>query len=112
MKYGWIIDRDELFEDPNHPSFGDNEAGIIGPRDISEELEARLKNGEGRQFKMYDDDGELYYTGRIVFNDSKLENENELGLPEEAFSPVDDYGAPNAGAVWIKYQFDGEWRTL
>lgn len=44
------------------------------------------------KFRMYDDDGELYYEG--VSTDS-----NSQG----AFDPLDDFGQGNAGCVRIDY---------
>ena len=46
-------------------------------------------------FEMLDDDGESYYKG-IIFHRNG----------EEQFAPLDEFGAPNAGAVIIK--IDGE----
>ena len=54
------------------------------------------------KFRMYDDDGILYYEG-ISTNDS-------------SFGPLDDYGMPNAGCTEIRYweKRDGafSWRPL
>jgi len=41
------------------------------------------------QFRMYDDDGNLYYSGRMKIED---------------FDPLDDYGMPNAGCTYLKYR--------
>jgi len=96
-RYAWIIDTDHLAS----PEFGD-EAGITGPRSITEEQTAALAAGEGARFKMYDDDGELYYSGRFLGDDEA----------EEAFGPLDDFGMPNAGATTIKYLRNGIWEIL
>ncbi len=50
------------------------------------------------RFKMYDDDGELYYEG--------------LSSDKDVFNPLDDFGMPNAGCTEIKYLTDGKWETL
>ena len=50
------------------------------------------------KFRMYDDDGELYYEG--FSNDSS------------SFQPLDDFGMPNAGCTEIKYLEKGKWETL
>ena len=50
------------------------------------------------KFRMYDDDGELYYEG--YSNDSS------------SFQPLDDFGMPNAGCTEIKYYENGKWETL
>lgn len=91
-KYGWIIDKDII-------SFGDH-TGTTGPRNISPEHQEMLKNGGGKKFKMYDDDGELYYEGRIVGEYSE-------------FEPLDDFGMPNAGCTDIQYKNEkGEWESV
>ncbi len=50
------------------------------------------------KFRMYDDDGELYYEG--------------LSSVKDVFQPLDDFGTPNAGCTEIKYLTDGKWETL
>ena len=49
-------------------------------------------------FRMYDDDGILYYEG--YSNDSS------------SFQPLDEFGMPNAGCTEIKYLENGKWETL
>ena len=68
--------------------------GTFGPFGITEEQQKLLKAGKGTQFKMYDDDHILVYTGRL------------LGDPnsEEGFGPLDDFGMPDAGCTGIKYR--------
>lgn len=103
----WIIDRDHLDGD---------DAGVTGPSIAPDELLARLKasKSDGVKFKMYDDDGELYYTGRILaLNDDGT----EMSYPEcgeEFFAPLDDFGMPNAGCTSIHYQnpTTGAWEAL
>lgn len=98
VKYGWVIDKDHLF-DPNAHSDRDDK-GTMGPRDISPEHQEMLKKGEGKKFKMYDDDGELYYEGRIVGECNELE-------------PLDDFGMPNAGCTDIQYKNkEGKWESV
>jgi hypothetical protein len=53
------------------------------------------KAKKGRAFAMYDDDGELYYRGRIW-------TAAEPGT-EADFGPLDDFGTPNAGCTEIRY---------
>jgi len=55
------------------------------------------------QFRLYDDDGNLYYEG--VSSDS---------TSERAFDPLDDFGTPNAGCTTIRYyrKDKGEWEIL
>ena len=40
--------------------------GVSGPSNAPDELLAQLNNGEGRTFRMYDDEGTVYIAGRIV----------------------------------------------
>ncbi len=84
----WIIDVDHI-ADPDKPQpSNQNAKGMMGPRDYK---------GDGSElkyrFRMYDDDGNLYYTGRC----SSWDDDDALG-------PLDNFGAPNAGAVRIDYQ--------
>jgi hypothetical protein len=96
--YAWTITRDHLADD------NDNEAGVTGPRDAPDALLASLRSGHGKAFRMYDDDGELYYSGRWVSSDD--------GLTEDAFGPLDDFGTPNAGCTEIRYRDGNKWVTL
>ena len=91
-KYGWIIDKDLLEEI----------APILGPSNITPKMTAHLIIPDiGQKFQMFDADGELYYTGRIIGDYT-------------GFEPLDDYGMPNAGCTDIKL-FNNktrEWETL
>ena len=100
----WIIDKDHL-KDPNDPGERD-EAGTMGPSDAPDELCRRLqlKSKPGQTFRLYDDDGELYYTGRILFEPIDGEPVTiETADEEDAFGPLWDFGAPNAGANDLRY---------
>lgn len=73
---------------------------ILGPRTATADEVARLTLGrEGFAFRLLDDDGTVYYWGRCLAED---------------FSPLDDYGTPNAGATTIQYRNEatGAWETL
>jgi hypothetical protein len=102
--YGWIIDVDHLErgEDglgnprPDDDQNPVGEEGISGPSNISDDLLARLKNGEGDTFKMFDDDGILYYTGRAL-------SAGEEWDEDACYGPLGDFGMPNAGAVAIEW---------
>lgn len=95
-KYGWIIDRDHLAEQ----GIGDTDVATMGPRNLSPEYKNGLSQGFGTKFKMYDDDGELYYEGRIVGSFDGME-------------PLDDFGMPNAGCTMIEVQLpDGTFSRL
>lgn len=53
------------------------------------------------KFRLYDDDGNLYYEGYSDDNSS-----------EKAFAPLDDYGMPNDGCTEIRYLENGKFETL
>ena len=100
--YGWVIDRDHLAE--QYPD-GSNEVGLIGPRDAkgSDKAELTAAYAHKHQFRMYDDDGELYYTGTLFWDGEDFPDE------EQAYGPLGDYGMPGAGAVLIKYTGRPAW---
>lgn len=88
--YGWIITQDHITFDI------DNEEGVTGPNNISDEMTTRLINGEGTKFRLYDDDDELYYEGRYI------------GDMDDG-DPLTDFGGPNAGCTYMKEYIDGRW---
>jgi hypothetical protein len=109
--YAWQVTYDHLdhVRDDTH-----------GPRDVDDDLLIRLRafialgqknapppvnDGDPEWFKIYDDDGELYYTGARI----GLQGPTEYG-----FEPLDDYGTPNAGATEIHYldPTTGKWDQL
>lgn len=97
-EYGWIIDVDYLADDE-----GSN-VGVMGPRDIPSHIEAGLLSGEGKVFRIIDDDGEKYYRGRYIGPDN-----------EDMFGPLWDYAQPGAGATDIQYPDEAtgkRWVTL
>tara|TARA_R110000824_G_scaffold265193_1_gene454079 strand:+ start:468 stop:746 length:279 start_codon:yes stop_codon:yes gene_type:complete len=83
--YAWTITHDLLD--------GDGES-VIGPRSTTISHGDIVKNGT--KFRMYDDDGTLYYCGFITGD--WLGNE-----------PLDDYGTPNAGCTRIDFCENGKW---
>ena len=99
--YAWVISTDHLYDGD---TIDRDEAGTMGPHDAPDDLLARLRAGEGRAFRMYDDDDELYYSGRII-------TRSEPGS-EDDFGPLEDFGTPNVGAVTIKYRAGNRWETL
>jgi hypothetical protein len=85
-EYVWVVTYDHLEE---------QKANVFGPAGAREEDLARCI----QPFRLYDDDGELYYSGRMSV--------------ECDFEPLDDYGTPNSGATRIDILNDnGEWETL
>jgi hypothetical protein len=103
--YAWRITEDHLATDDR------DEAGIEGPSEAPEDLlvlargKTRTQGGPANvfDFRMYDDDGELYYTGALALpKDVSLDDADE----EAAFGPLYDFGRPNAGAVRIDFLVD------
>lgn len=86
-EYSWVITRDFLNEN-DVGVCGPSDVGVCGPRDC--EMSPGDIRSKGNKFRMYDDDGELYYEGYICGDYSGLE-------------PLDDFGMPNAGCTEIRY---------
>ena len=104
--YGWIIDIDHVPDSRSPEGTNANAKGVTGPHNISDAIAARLAAGAGRAFQLKDDDGELYYTGRIITGP-----EDEEGIRD--FAPLEDFDKPNAGASDIYYQREnGTWYAL
>jgi hypothetical protein len=103
--YAWRIDKDLLGDEPGA-------VGVIGPHNApddaaQDDFVARLEKGEGRHFRMRDDDGVLYYQGRMVSNHWVCD------AGPTGFEPLDDYGTPNAGCTMIEWkEEDGAWTPL
>ena len=72
-----------------------SDVGVAGPRAATDAEVARAKKS-GRAFALYDDDGTLYYRGKIW----------TVAAPgtEVDFGPLWDFGAPNAGCTDIRYK--------
>lgn len=98
--YAWIIVNDSTADTAYPEATNMNSRGVVGPHNAPDTLVAQLRKGKGRAFRMYDDDGELYYSGRIIGS--------------EEFEPLDDFGAPNAGCTEIRYRnpTTNKWETL
>jgi len=97
--YGWIITKDYISE-----KCGDKSTvGVCGPREMSNEVLSRLKNGEGIKFRLYDDDGELYLEGLQIEGDSGEEG---------SFAPLDNFGEGWGGCTELKQYLDGKWQTV
>lgn len=93
--YAWLITKDDIAE-----SDADSSVGVTGPQGATDYQIKALMDGEGRTFYLYDDDKELYYTGRAI-NDGT--SDGEYGMD---FGPLDDFGLPNAGCTLIKWEGD------
>jgi len=81
--YRWKITKDWIDDGTN------SREGTEGPRNLNDSI-----SDNAAEFKLYDDDGNLYYEG-IIYGDY------------EGFEPMDDFGTPNAGCTMMK--LDGEW---
>ena len=83
--------------------------GVVGPGNASEADEARLKAGEGIEFRLLDDDREVYYYGRRLEHSDA--DKDYFSEPE--FAPLECWGLPNAGCT-IQQEKDasGSWKTL
>lgn len=103
--YGWIIDTDHISDTSAPEGTNANAKGVTGPRNLSDNILNQLLNGGGRTFRIKDDDGDLYYTGRIIT--PPAEEQGELD-----FAPLDEFGKPNAGATEIWYRINGTWQEL
>ncbi len=97
--YAWVITEDKINGLPGDsvPS----RKGTAGPHDAPDNLLSSAQAGDGRKFRMLDDDGEVYYLGVYAGPDD-----------EDMFGPLWDFGAPDAGATEIQYREDGKWVTL
>lgn len=110
--YGWIIWKDLLAE-----SYGGQSAvGTAGPNNIDDSVLAHLKDGKGQAFRLYDDDGEHYYSGKAVAldDDGKVLDHFTDGEDEAAFGPLWDFGEPDSGCTELRYvdKRTGRWATL
>ncbi len=102
--YCWIITVDH-FADPK-AKLGSNARafGLSGPSGTTDKDAARaLRDGE--EFRMYDDDKNLVYEGKIIIDREDMD--------VTLFEPLDDFGRPNFGCTGIQYQDEnGVWEWL
>lgn len=102
----FIIDRDHL-----HEKFAivPSRVGTIGPGCAFPRDEDRLKAGEGVPFRLYDDDGELYFAGRrLEYSDC-----DSFYHAESELAPLDCLGTPDAGCTEQRERNDeGQWVAL
>jgi len=96
--YAWMITKDSLADNDSESA-----VGVQGPRDASDAMIAHLEAGKGHTFRMYDGDGELYYTGRATW-DADAE-----GSEEACYGPLGDFGGPGAGCAEIRWHGHREW---
>jgi hypothetical protein len=87
----------------------DGAVDVIGPKGTTARDVARLKAGEGIEFRLLDDDHEVYFEGRRLGEsdaDHWYEAETEL-------APLDCFGAPDAGCtIQQERNAAGEWEAI
>lgn len=93
-RYAWKITTDHLAE----PGDKYSSVGVSGPSDAPDEYLAAIDAGKGLTFRMYDDDGELYVTGRAYAEGDDMSTE------EFCAGPLDDYGMGGLGCTEIRWQ--------
>ena len=84
MAYNWVITADHI------------ETDAVGTRHWSHD---NINAENETKFRMFDDDGVLYYEGKIWGD-------------HDGFEPLDDFGTPNAGCTYIMYKEAGGWKEL
>jgi hypothetical protein len=83
--------------------------GVTGPRGIIRKDVKRLKDGEGIEFRLLDDDGEVYYEGRRL----EESDADHWYAAETELAPLDCFGAPNAGCtIQQERNADGVWEAI
>lgn len=107
--YAWIIDKDHIADPKVTPPSYQNAVGLEGPSHAPTDLLRQLETNpdKGMRFRMYDDDGELYYEGRII-----VDQPPGWDLQEEHFGPLWDFGTGNAGCTSIWYFHPGDFKTI
>jgi hypothetical protein len=105
--YGWIITRDYLDEE-DPVDYLPSRVGTEGPRDFDW---VDPVWGDATEFRMYDDDGVLYFEGMLLLDDNRTDVWNEAE-EEEAFGPLYDFGQPDSGCTEIRYKLNNQWKTI
>ena len=104
----FIITRDVLTEEDGPTAYA-TAVGVIGPRGASRRDVERLKAGEGIEFRLLDDDREVYYEGRRL--EESDADEVYGGDPELA--PLDCFGMPDSGCtIQEEKDEEGQWRAI
>jgi hypothetical protein len=84
-------------------------ANISGPSGITDKDKARLEAGEGIEFKLADDDGEVYYIGRRLEESSA----DHWYQAETELAPLDCFGGPSAGCTMqLERNAEGKWEAI
>ncbi len=101
--YAWTIDKYPITKDPDDGyEFQAEPDGTVsqGPGDVDPALLQRLADGEGERFRMLDDDGTVYFEGRILIPGETGED-SDAGDMHSA--PLWDLGEAY-GCVTIQYR--------
>jgi hypothetical protein len=110
----FIITKDFIAEKEDRVKYPDGRSNLhavnlIGPRNASSRDEARLKAGEGIEFRLLDDDRNVYYKGRRL---ETSDADREYG-GESELAPLDCFGAPNAGCtIQEELNKEGKWEAI
>lgn len=83
----FVITKDHISEGNDRPN-----VGVFGPTGYNGN-QADIRD-KGEHFRMYDDDGELYYEGYFYPH-----NEDS-----DEFEPLSFFGTPSAGCTEIRYR--------
>ena len=98
----WIITKDHAFDPDLERSKEGTMCAPEVPHGVHLPYDATAKEikSKGTHFKIYDDDGELYYSG--------------YSTDDSSFSPLLDFAQPYAGATEIRYRNKetGKYETL
>mgnify|MGYP000973939704 CR=1 FL=1 len=101
-EYGWRITKDFLDDELRERT--------MGPRDISPGVMALLREELGQPFRLYDDDGNLYFEGRMLLDPPNKGCRVQMPSESEwAHAPLYDFGAPDSGCTEIHWLVNGEW---
>ena len=108
----WIIDKDHLGNPISEEGTwgGDNGCCVYRdgkPRSQTHDCQTEFPSFGGDEqtvrFRIKDDDGELYYEGRM----------SKVCSVENPFAPLEDFAQPNAGATSIELLGDnGQWDPI
>ena len=113
--YAWAIDREYVDDSGEYlpPNKGIPFGPVHGPSDAPDSLLARLQadSNSGWRFRLYDDDGGLNLTGRILTLSGEAPWDED---DEVAFAPLHDYGEGGYGCTALFYQMGNNmaWEQL
>jgi hypothetical protein len=113
--YAWIIDTEYIDDSGDTLPLGKGQPfNVAGPSDANEVQLAHLRKGGGSAFRMYDDDGQLNLSGRIIVEDGGFVIKPWDADEFAAFGPLNDYGMGGYGCTELRYPMgdNGAWKTL